>query len=62
MKLLITILITILILSTALNAETKKSEVKMVVNEKTGDTTYISSISLSKIEDITPRNDLIVIL
>lgn len=61
MKLLITFLTTILILSTLLNAQTKTSEVKMVVNEKTGDTTYISSISLSKFEDITPRNDLIVI-
>jgi hypothetical protein len=61
MKLLITILFLTIILSNALIAQTKTSEVKIVVNEKTGDTTYISSISLSKLEDITPRNDLIVI-
>lgn len=61
MKYLITILMITLIFSSMLFAQTKTSEVKILVNEKTGDTTYISSVSLSKIEDITPRNDLIVI-
>ena len=61
MKNILTILALILFTLTTLTAQTKTSEVKVIVNEKTGDTTYISSISLSKSEDITPRNDLIVI-
>jgi hypothetical protein len=61
MKIKHTILIIILFFSLLIPAQTKTSEVKISVDEKTGDTTYTSSVSLSKIEDITPRNDLIVI-
>jgi hypothetical protein len=61
MKIKHTILIIILFFSLLIPAQTKTSEVKISVDEKTGDTTYTSSVSLSKIEDITPRKDLIVI-
>ena len=61
MKIINTILIIILFFSVLIPAQTKTSEVKLSVDEKTGDTTYTSSVSLSKVEDITPRNDLIVV-
>lgn len=62
MKILITtIIIIILIFPASSSAQTKTSEVKISVDEKTDDTTYTSSVSLSKVEDITPRNDLIVV-
>ena len=61
MKFIITISALILFSLTTITAQTRTSEVKVIVDEKTGDTTFISSISLSKSEDITPRNDLIII-
>ncbi|MGA9291444.1 MAG: hypothetical protein WBV81_02575 [Ignavibacteriaceae bacterium] len=61
MRLITTTFALILFSLITITAQTRTSEVKVIVNEMTGDTTYVSSISLSKSEDITPRNDLIVI-
>ncbi|OGU45908.1 MAG: hypothetical protein A2000_12410 [Ignavibacteria bacterium GWB2_36_8] len=61
MKSLITIVITILFFSITAPAQDKTTEEKVTVNKETGDTTRTSSVAISVTEDITPRNDLIVI-
>jgi hypothetical protein len=61
MKQLLTIVIAILFFSIILPAQDKTTEEKVSVNNETGDTIRTSSVSISVTEDITPRNDLIVI-
>ncbi|MEE9431036.1 MAG: hypothetical protein V3V16_08355 [Melioribacteraceae bacterium] len=54
--LLITIIFTI-----SLTAQTQTKEKKKTVNTETGDTVYTESTTISTTEDITPREDMIVI-
>jgi hypothetical protein len=59
MKQLISIIILFFFITGA--AQVKTTEEKVSVEKETGDTTRTSSVSIATIEDVTPRNDLIVI-
>ena len=61
MKNLIYLFTVIILLSSALLAQVKIDEKKMVINKVTGDTTYTESVIISESEDITPRNSMITI-
>ena len=61
MKQLISIITVSLFFFTTLQAQDKTTEEKITVNKETRDTIRTSSVSISVTEDITPRNDLIVI-
>ena len=58
--LLLTLLIGVAILSSGFGQE-RKGERKWTIDPVTGDTVYTESISIYETEDITPRNNLIVI-
>ncbi len=61
MKNLIYLFTVVILLSSALLAQVKTDEKKMVINKVTGDTTYTESVIISESEDITPRNSMITI-
>ncbi len=61
MKQLISITTIVLFFFITLPAQDKTTEEKVTVNKETGDTIRTSSVAISVTEDITPRNDLIVI-
>ena len=61
MKTTIYLLTTILFFSSLCFAQVKTGETKTTVNKTTGDTTVTESVTISESEDITPRNNLIVI-
>jgi hypothetical protein len=54
-------IIFILILTISISAQEKTVEVKTTTNKATGDTVQTESVIISSSEDITPRNNLIVI-
>lgn len=58
--LLLTLLIWTAILSSGFGQE-RKGERKWTIDPATGDTVYTESVSIYETEDITPRNNLIVI-
>ena len=61
MKTTIYLLTTILFFSSLCFAQVKTGETKTTVNKTTGDTTVTESVTISESEDITPRNNLIVV-
>ena len=61
MKQLISIITIVFLFFITVVAQVKTTEEKVSVDKETGDTTRISSVSIATIEDVTPRNDLIVI-
>jgi len=61
MKTTIYLLTTILLFSSLCFAQVKTGETKTTVNKTTGDTTVTESVTISESEDITPRNNLLVI-
>jgi hypothetical protein len=61
MKRLISIITIVLLFLITVAAQVKTTEEKVSVDKDSGDTTRISSVSIATIEDVTPRNDLIVI-
>ena len=42
-------------------AQVRTDESKVTINETTGDTLYTKSVTLSESEDITPRNNILII-
>ncbi|MBU0473421.1 MAG: hypothetical protein KKF62_04600 [Bacteroidetes bacterium] len=61
MKNILFVLTAILILTTVSIAQVKTGEKTITINKVTGDTTYTESVIISESEDITPRNNMIVI-
>lgn len=49
------------IITQSIYAQTKTDETKKTVEKTSGDTTYTETVVISESEDITPRNDMIVI-
>ncbi len=61
MKALLTILLLSLFFSASILGQTKTDETKIEVNTVTGDTVFTESVTISTFEDITTRNNMIVI-
>jgi len=61
MKALLTILTISILLSANILGQTKTDETKVEINKATGDTLFTKAITISSYEDITPRNNMIVI-
>lgn len=56
-----TLILIFVLFAVTVNAQTLTKEKKKTVNTETGDTVYTESTTLSTTEDITPREDMIVI-
>ncbi len=61
MKALLVLLLLSLFLTSNVLGQTKTDETKVEVNKATGDTLFTESVIISTFEDITPRNNMIVI-
>lgn len=61
MKNILYVLFATLMFASISSAQVKTGEKTMTINKVTGDTTYTESVIISESEDITPRNNMIVI-
>ncbi|MFC2135365.1 hypothetical protein ACFLTH_12195 [Bacteroidota bacterium] len=56
-----TMIIFLMIFGLNLFAQVRTDESKVTINETTGDTLYTKSVTIADIEDITPRNNMLII-
>lgn len=61
MKTLYSTITIFLLLSTTCLSQVRTGETKTTVDKATGDTTVTESVTITETEDVTPRNNLIVI-